>query len=148
MRNRWRERFGDVASAFAALAGPALLLLAGAAGLALVLLAEAADGAVTVAEGGPVRRIEVTASRYQFNPAQIEVQQGDTVDVVLHSADTEHGFAIKALGVKVTVPKGGAPVEATFVAREAGRFVIECSEYCGSGHKRMKGELVVTERPR
>jgi cytochrome c oxidase subunit 2 len=92
------------------------------------------------------QHFEVTASRYKFHPARIEVSQGDTVELVLRSADTDHGLAIKAYAVKVAIPKGGQAVEVSFVASRAGSFPIECSEYCGSGHKRMRGELVVTEK--
>jgi cytochrome c oxidase subunit 2 len=98
------------------------------------------------AEATPSRHIEVTASRYAFEPSRIEVEQGDVVDIVVHSADTDHGFAIDAYGIKVKVPKGGAPVAVSFVATRAGTFPIRCSEYCGSGHKRMKAELVVVEK--
>ena len=92
------------------------------------------------------QRFEVTASRYRFDPARIEVRQGDVVELVLRSADTDHGLAIKVYAVKVAIPKGGETVGVSFVARRVGTFPIECSEYCGSGHKRMKGELVVTEK--
>jgi cytochrome c oxidase subunit 2 len=100
-----------------------------------------------VAANAPgTRRVEITASRYQFDPARIEVRQGDVVELVLRSADTDHGLAIKAYDVKVKIPKGGETVGVDFVASRAGTFPIECSEYCGSGHKRMKGELVVAEK--
>jgi cytochrome c oxidase subunit 2 len=92
------------------------------------------------------RRFEITASRYQFDPARIEVRQGEVVELVLRSADTDHGLAIKGYAVKVAIPKGGETVGVSFVASRAGVFPIECSEYCGSGHKRMKGELVVAEK--
>jgi cytochrome c oxidase subunit 2 len=92
------------------------------------------------------QRFEVTASRYAFDPARIEVRQGDVVELVLRSADTDHGLAIRAYAVKVAIPKGGETVGVSFVARRVGTFPIECSEYCGSGHKRMTGELVVTEK--
>ena len=92
------------------------------------------------------RRFEVTASRYAFSPARIEVEQGDVVELVLRSADTDHGLAIKAYALKVAIPKGGETVGVSFVASRPGTFPIECSEYCGSGHKRMRGELVVAER--
>lgn len=112
-------------------------------------LLAAGFAARVAASGEPaVRRIEVKASRYAFEPARIEVQQGETVELVVRSADTDHGLAIKALRVKVKAPKGGAPVTASFVAAQPGRFTIECSEYCGSGHKRMRGELVVAEATR
>jgi cytochrome c oxidase subunit 2 len=99
------------------------------------------------APDGP-RRIEIVASRYRFDPPVVVARLGEAVELVLRSADTDHGIAIKAYGVKAAIPKGGAPVSVLFVADKPGRFLIECSEYCGSGHKRMRGELVVAEDAR
>lgn len=118
-----------------------------------VLLAAVAGavpaGARSLAADAPAaRRLEVTASRYAFTPGRIEVRQGDVVELVLRSADTEHGLAIAGYRVKVAIPKGGEAVGVSFVASRAGTFPIECSEYCGSGHKRMRGELVVGEASR
>jgi len=112
-------------------------------GLALGAIVPCSDGDATAP-----RRIEVVASRYVFSPAVIEARQGEALELALRSADTTHGLAIKPYGVKVAIPKGGAVVSASFVADKAGRFPIECSEYCGSGHKRMRGELVVAEAGR
>jgi len=95
---------------------------------------------------GATQRFEVTASRYKFEPARLEVRQGDVVELVLRSADTDHGLAIQSYAVKVAIPKGGETVGVSFVANRVGTFPIECSEYCGSGHKRMRGELIVTEK--
>lgn len=111
-----------------------------------VLVAGLAPCGAGVAAAREKRRFEVTASRYAFAPARIEVGQGDVVELVLRSADTDHGLAIKAYAVKVKVPKGGETVRVSFVASRSGTFPVECSEYCGSGHKGMRGELVVTER--
>jgi cytochrome c oxidase subunit 2 len=107
-----------------------------------------AGATLPAAEAPGARQFEITAARYQFTPAQIEVRQGETVELVLRSADTDHGLEIKALKLKVAIPKGGTPVSASFVASRAGRFPILCSEYCGSGHRRMRGELIVTEAGR
>jgi heme/copper-type cytochrome/quinol oxidase subunit 2 len=38
--------------------------------------------------------VEVTASRFEFQPEQIEVAEGDRVRLTVHSADSKHGFAI------------------------------------------------------
>lgn len=110
-----------------------------------VVLGMLPAGAVSSAADATLR-FDVTASRYKFDPARIEARQGNVVELVLRSADTDHGFAIKAYAVKVAIPKGGETVGVAFVASHVGTFPIECSEYCGSGHKRMKGELVVTEK--
>jgi cytochrome c oxidase subunit 2 len=90
-----------------------------------------------------VETIEVTASRFRFEPSSITVAEGATVRLRLHSADRTHGLAIKAFRVEAPIPKGGEPVTVEFVADRAGSFEITCSEYCGAGHAGMKGRLVV-----
>jgi cytochrome c oxidase subunit 2 len=64
----------------------------------------------------------------------------------LHSADRTHAFAIKALRVKTLIPSAGEAVTVEFVADRAGSFDFTCAEYCGTGHARMKGRLVVVAR--
>jgi cytochrome c oxidase subunit II len=96
--------------------------------------------------GPTVRVFEITASRFKFEPAVLEVTEGDEVRLTLRSVDGRHGFAIKELRVKVTIPKGGELVSADFLANRAGTFDVTCSEYCGSGHRDMKARLVVTPR--
>jgi cytochrome c oxidase subunit 2 len=90
-----------------------------------------------------VKTIEVTASRFQFEPATISVAQGDMVRLRLRSIDRSHAFAIDAFHVKAMIPNGGEIVTVEFAADRAGTFAFTCSEYCGAGHSRMKGALVV-----
>lgn len=110
-----------------------------------------AVGAAGVGSSGdvpttPPRVFEMTASRFKFEPAMLRVSAGDRVRLTLRSMDTEHGLEIKKLKVKVAVPKGGDPVTVEFVADKPGTYDFKCSEYCGSGHGRMKGQIVVTPR--
>ncbi|HUG53210.1 MAG TPA: cupredoxin domain-containing protein [Vicinamibacteria bacterium] len=98
------------------------------------------------AAGGADRRFEVTASRYKFEPPLLEVTEGERVLVTLRSNDVEHGWAIKKLKLKTVVPSGGQAVHLEFVAGKPGTYVITCSEYCGKGHSRMTGKLVVKPR--
>ena len=95
--------------------------------------------------GSAPRTFEIAASRYAFDPPRIEVRQGEHVKLVLRSVDTTHGLAIDGYGVKVPIPKGGREVSVEFMAHRPGTFRMKCSEYCGSGHRRMQGRLVVTE---
>lgn len=94
------------------------------------------------------RTFEITASRYVFEPDRIEVEQGDRVRLILRSADTVHGLAIDGYDVEVAIPRGGVEVSVEFMAHRSGVFRMKCSEYCGSGHRRMQGRLVVTEAGR
>jgi cytochrome c oxidase subunit 2 len=93
----------------------------------------------------PVRSFEVVAQRFSFTPDHLEVTRGDHVRLTVRSADGTHGLAIKKLKLEIVVPKGGEPVVLEFDADQAGSFPISCSEYCGRGHSKMSGLLVVTE---
>lgn len=118
--------------------------------LLLALCAMAAGAWARQVKGGgdveDVKTIDVTASRFQFEPATITVAQGDRVRLRLSSADRTHGFAIKAFRVKALIPKAGEAVTVEFVADQAGTFDFTCAEYCGTGHAGMKGKLVVVAR--
>jgi cytochrome c oxidase subunit 2 len=112
----------------------------------IILLAAGATSAAVWAgqeRGEDASTIDVTASRFQFTPATISVAQGERVRLRFRSTDRSHAVAIKAFRVKTAVPKGGDPVTVEFVADRAGTFPFTCSEYCGTGHSRMKGTLVV-----
>jgi cytochrome c oxidase subunit II len=97
------------------------------------------------------KTFEVIARRFAFEPATIEVTEGDRVKLLVRSADGPHGVEIKQFKVKKAVPRakpGDEPVVIEFVASSAGSFPILCSEYCGNGHKDMTGTLVVVAKPK
>ena len=89
------------------------------------------------------RAVEVVASRFKFEPEVLEVDQGDRVVLRARSVDTAHGLAIKEFKVKKDLPDTGEEITVEFVASKVGTFRIECSEYCGKGHSKMRGRLVV-----
>ena len=89
------------------------------------------------------RTIEITARRFVFEPAQIEVGVGEPVRLVVRSADGVHGLEIKKVKVQKLIPRGGEPVIIDFTPKDVGRFPILCSEFCGDEHDNMRGTLVV-----
>ena len=89
------------------------------------------------------RVIEITARRFAFDPADIQVAVGEPVRLIVRSADGVHGLEVKKLKIRKEIPRGGEAVTINFTATEAGRFPILCSEYCGDDHDNMKGMLVV-----
>ena len=109
----------------------------GATALAAVLMVGA-----TAAADRSIHEIQITASRYAFQPVTIQVNAGERVRVVIRSTDGVHGFSIPTLKIDVQVPKGGDPVTVEFTAPAAGRYEIACSEFCGVGHGHMKAALV------
>ena len=92
------------------------------------------------------RIIEVVAKRFAFEPARIEVTEGERVKLVVTSADGVHGVEIKKFKVEQESAARRRPVTIEFVAVAAGEFPILCSEYCGDGHEDMKGMLVVVAK--
>ena len=96
----------------------------------------------TAAADRPVHELQITASRYAFDPATIQVNAGELVRIVIRSTDGVHGFSIPKLKIDVRVPTSGDPVTVEFTALAAGRYEIACSEFCGSGHAQMKAALV------
>src|SRR6185295_14284203 len=105
----------------------------GATALAAMLMARD-----TAAADRAVHELQITASRYAFDPATIQVNAGEPVRIVIRSKDGVHGFSIPKLKIDVPVPKGGDPVTVEFTAPTAGRYEIACSEFCGRGHSQMK----------
>lgn len=88
------------------------------------------------------REIRVEAFQFGFEPATIEVTQGERIRLVLATRDVPHGLAIPEFGVNLATGEGRED-SAEFVADKAGEFSFYCSIPCGSGHGKMRGTLVV-----
>lgn len=91
----------------------------------------------------PVRTIEVHAHRFAFEPAEITVKAGETVDLKLFSDDVPHSVVVKQLGINETATKAH-PSDFQFTAKQTGDFQGRCGRFCGSGHGRMTFTVHVT----
>jgi cytochrome c oxidase subunit 2 len=112
------------------------------ASLAATVVITVAAHAVRAAQ--PVHEVSVVAKKFTFEPAEIQVVAGESVRLVVRSADSVHGLAIPALKIDLRVPGGGDPVATEFIAPPPGRYEAACSEFCGRGHGQMKAALVST----
>ncbi|HKZ59558.1 MAG TPA: cupredoxin domain-containing protein [Candidatus Thermoplasmatota archaeon] len=90
------------------------------------------------------RTIEVSLFQYGMDPGVIDVEQGDTVTLVLNATDVAHGFFVDGYEIDVHVVPG-SKVSYTFEADKAGHFNIRCSMNCGVFHPYMLGRLEVRE---
>jgi cytochrome c oxidase subunit 2 len=99
---------------------------------------------ISAGEAAAPRRIEIEASKFSYSPTQITLKKGETVVLVLSSADVTHGLKIKELGIKVEAKKGH-PEEVTVTPLETGHFEGKCSHFCGKGHGSMTLEINVVE---
>ena len=92
----------------------------------------------------PDRVISITAERFTYNPSHITLRQGELVEFVLNSDDTDHGFHIQGTSIDVAIPQQGkGEARIRFIVDKKGRFVYECSRPCGAGHNLMRGVIVV-----
>src|ERR1700679_1652996 len=92
----------------------------------------------------PPRRIQVTAKRFEFIPAEIVLKRGEPIVLVLKSADVAHRIRFKELGIETKVGKGQTS-ELAFTPEKTGTFVGHCSVFCGSGHGAMTLTLRVAD---
>ncbi|MBI1983289.1 MAG: cupredoxin domain-containing protein [Acidobacteria bacterium] len=95
-------------------------------------------------EAAAPQEIQMTAKKYEFNPNVITARKGEIVRLIITALDRDHGFKIQEFGIDQKLMKG-APTAIEFTADKSGTFEFKCSNFCGFGHGRMKGKLVVEE---
>lgn len=93
----------------------------------------------------PGNEIKMTAKKYEFDPNVITVKNGERVKLVITALDHDHGFKLEAFKIDERLKKG-TPTTIEFTADKVGTFPFECSHFCGVGHGKMKGKLVVAEQ--
>lgn len=91
---------------------------------------------------GETKTFNVIAKQWEFQPAEIVVNRGDQVRLIITSLDVPHGFAVKEYGIDQKF-EAGQTAEVDFLADKPGNFVFYCNVFCGEGHAGMKGILSV-----
>ncbi len=86
--------------------------------------------------------IRVEASSFEYSPATIKVNPGDTVTIDLVATDVVHGLYLDGYGLNLTADPGQTGT-LTFVADRPGSFRFRCSVTCGPLHPFMIGKLNV-----
>lgn len=77
----------------------------------------------------------------QRSLSMLVVPVGRPIKLVMMSRDVIHGFFVPAFRIKHDVVPGYVSV-AWFQAEYAGTFQILCTQYCGTSHSTMRGEVV------
>ena len=86
--------------------------------------------------------IQVTAEKFKFTPAVIELKLGEPVVLELTTLDRKHGFQIADLNIDESIEPGKV-TRVRISPAKAGTFLFHCPAFCGSGHEEMAGEIVV-----
>jgi len=96
------------------------------------------------AEAVPAERvIHITAKRFDFSPDSITLKKGEPVVFEISSADREHGFNLRAFGVRTNVSPGKVS-RIRLTPDKTGKFTFSCDVLCGDGHEEMTGTIVIT----
>lgn len=90
----------------------------------------------------PERVVQITAQKYDFTPASVELKVGVPVVLELRSLDRKHGFAVPDLKIDAQI-EPGAVTRVRVVPEKAGTFEFHCDVFCGGGHEEMTGRIVV-----
>ena len=96
-------------------------------------------------QGPAPRPFSVTAKRYKFEPARLEVFQDDLVTIQLRTDDVAHSLTIDEYRIAKRVSPGH-PVTFEFRADKPGTFPFYCNLQTEDGCRQMRGELVVQAR--
>ncbi|QBQ54842.1 cytochrome c oxidase subunit II [Nitrosococcus wardiae] len=75
---------------------------------------------------------------------ELHVPRGDTVQLDMISKDVIHSFFVPAFRIKHDVLPHGS-ISIWFHPTETGEYYLFCAEYCGTGHSRMVGRIIVME---
>jgi len=105
-----------------------------------------------------VQVINMTAKKYEFDPATIHVKQGTKVQIKISATDHAHGLKISEIadgdskgkpglvftsGQDCTKVEEGQSATVEFVAQAPGTYSFRCCVHCGWHHRAMKGAVVV-----
>jgi len=85
--------------------------------------------------------------KWAIQPARIVIPQGARVELIVSTADIEHGMAVPGLGINEPV-QPGKPAAIRFLAKTPGVYPMHCSIACGRGHDQMTGAIVIEASPR
>lgn len=110
-------------------------------GIFLIFGSSSTTGSSVIPTVG-VKEFTIIAKNWEFDPATITVNQGDTVKLHVKSIDVAHGFRLSSFNINERL-EPGKTADIEFVADKTGTFTFACSVFCGSGHSRMVGQLIV-----
>jgi len=89
--------------------------------------------------------VHYVARMWKFEPEDVTVPAGSTVDIYLSAADVTHGLIL--LGTNLNLMAVPGVVNYARITFDKPRvYQLLCHEFCGTGHDRMAAELHVVDR--
>jgi len=103
-------------------------------------------GEEKIVRNGSQVDVYMTCIRSKFIPEQVEVHEGDRVNIHLTNVETvrnmTHGFALADHGINIAVDPGQTQV-VPLIAGKPGTYWYYCTWFCSALHLEMRGRLLV-----
>ncbi len=103
-------------------------------------------GKERIVRNGKTVDVYMTAIRSHFTPDQIELEEGDTVNLHITNLetaeDTTHGFTVNMFNIDLSL-EPGKHENVTFTADVPGVFPMYCTEFCSALHLEMAGYVLI-----
>ena len=102
---------------------------------------EETDEKIPVVAPPPGSDVYLLARLWAYYPI-LELENGKTYRLHLTAMDYNHGFSLQPANINIQMVPGFEHV-VTVTPNQAGTYSIVCNEYCGIGHHRMVGRIIV-----
>lgn len=103
-------------------------------------------GKERIVRNGKTVDVYMTAIRSHFVPDQLELEEGDTVNLHItnleQAQDQTHGFTINMYNINLSL-EPGKHENVTFKADMPGVYPMYCTEFCSALHLEMAGYMLV-----
>ena len=88
------------------------------------------------------RRIKISARKFVFTPNEIKINVNEPVTFEFTAEDVLMGFNAPDLAVRIDLLPGKVQT-LRLVPSKVGEFEFVCDIFCGEGHEKMSGKIVV-----
>ena len=86
--------------------------------------------------------VYMISRQFIFEPNEIRIPAGSTINFYVTSVDVQHGFKLQDTNVNMQIVPGEVS-KLTKTFDDPGEYPYICHEYCGLGHAAMFGTLIV-----
>jgi cytochrome c oxidase subunit 2 len=99
----------------------------------------------TLFQTGPDEyELQMVARMWAFQPSEVRLPVGSTVNLYVTSQDIIHGFKVDRKNVNLMAAPGAINyIQVTF--DEPGTYDFACHEFCGAAHHTMAGRFIIGE---
>lgn len=104
---------------------------------------ECKDGNFVANPKDKVVVINMASYQWSFSYCTITVYKGQEVTIFITSLDVPHGIAIEGYPTASAMILPGQTTVLKFVASKSGEFTYFCTVFCGEGHPKHRGTLIV-----